>query len=137
MLINTPLPGGTVSLPTALSVALPFALITVFLLRLVIRARHGKVTTGDLGMIGEIGRVETALGPSGKIYVHGELWEAVSTTPVSPGDLVRVRSVEGLTLQVDPVSNSHPAPVQPPPEAPAEPKTQAETSPGQETTKGA
>jgi membrane-bound serine protease (ClpP class) len=136
MLINTRLPGGSVSLPTALSVALPFGLITIFLLRLVIRARHGKVTTGDLGMIGEIGRVETALGPSGKIYVHGELWEAVSPTPVSPGSLVRVRSVEGLTLQVDPVSNSRFTPANRPPEA-TEPGIQAESAPGQETTKGA
>jgi membrane-bound serine protease (ClpP class) len=137
MLINTRLPGGSVSLPTALSVALPFGLITIFLLRLVIRARHGKVTTGDLGMIGEIGRVETALSPSGKIYVHGELWEAVSPTPVSPGGLVRVRSVEGLTLQVDPVSNSRPTPVQSPPQAHTGANVQAETSPGQETIKGA
>lgn len=137
MLINTRLPGGSVSLPTALSVALPFGLITIFLLRLVIRAQHGKVTTGDLGMIGEVGRVETALSPCGKIYVHGELWEAVSPTPVSPGGLVRVRSVAGLTLQVDLVSNSHPAPVLPPPEAPTEPKVQAESAPGPQTAKGA
>ncbi len=61
MLINTRLPGGTVALPTALSVALPFALITVFLLRLVVRARRVKATTGVIGMIGEMGRVQTAL----------------------------------------------------------------------------
>jgi membrane-bound serine protease (ClpP class) len=129
MLINTRLPGGSVTLPTALSVALPFALITIFLLRLVIQARGQKVTTGDVGMIGEIGRVESVLAPRGKITVHGELWEAVSREPVSPGDLVRVRSVEGLTLQVEPVSSSHPGPPK------QESKAESETS--QETSKGA
>jgi membrane-bound serine protease (ClpP class) len=129
MLINTRLPGGSVTLPTALSVALPFALITVFLLRLVIQARGQKVTTGDIGLIGEIGKVEVALAPHGKIYVHGELWDAISREPVSPGGLVRVQSIEGLTLQVEPVSNSHPGP--------ARPADHAKSEPSQETAKGA
>jgi len=129
MLINTRLPGGSVALPTALSVALPFALITVFLLRLVIRARHVKVTTGDIGLIGEIGRVERVLAPRGRITVHGELWEAVSREPVSSGDFVRVRAVEGLTLQVEPVPNSQPGL--------PKPETRAESEHSQETAKGA
>ena len=122
MLINTRLPGGSITLVTALSVALPFALITIFLLRLVIRARHAKVTTGDEGLIGEIGTVETVLAPRGQIYVHGELWEAVSPETVSPGSLVRVISLQGLTLQVEPIPNSNPG--------------SAESKPSQETTKG-
>jgi membrane-bound serine protease (ClpP class) len=129
MLINTRLPGGSVTLPTALSVALPFALITIFLLRLVIRARQVKATTGDVGMIGEIGRAENALAPRGRVTVHGELWEAVSRQPVSPGDFVRVRAVEGLTLQVEPVPNSH--------AGSQNQESKAESEHSQETTKGA
>ncbi|MBI4459607.1 MAG: nodulation protein NfeD [Acidobacteria bacterium] len=107
MLINTRMPGARITLLTALSVALPFALISIFLLRLVLRAQHVQVATGDVGLIGEIGRVESALSPRGKIYVHGELWEAVSPDSVPSGSLVRVKSVEGLTLQVEPVANTH------------------------------
>ena len=103
MLINTRLPGASVSLATALSVALPFGLITVFLLRLVLTARGLKVSTGTVGLIGEIGLAETALAPAGKIYVHGELWDAVSPEPVAPGASVRVRSLEGMKLYVEPV----------------------------------
>ena len=123
MLINTRMPGARITLLTALSVALPFALITIFLLRLVIRSRHGKVTTGDVGLLGEIGTVEIALAPRGQIYVHGELWDAISPEPVSPGNLVQVKSVEGLTLQVEPIPKSNPG--------------SAESQPSQETTKGA
>ena len=89
MLINTRLPGGSITLATALSVALPFAAITVFLLRLVIRAQAAKSVSGDVGMIGEIGKVETALAPEGKIFVHGELWDAVSKAPVPAGTVGR------------------------------------------------
>jgi len=104
MLINTRLPGGSISLWTALAVALPFALITVFLLRLVIRARQMKVATGTSGMVGEVGRAETALSPEGKVHVHGELWDAYSAQPIPAGAAVRVLSLDGMRLEVEPVT---------------------------------
>jgi membrane-bound serine protease (ClpP class) len=119
MLINTRLPGGGITLVTALSVALPFGLITMFLLRLVLRARQMKVATGDVGMIGEIGRVEVPLAPAGKVIVHGELWDAVSSEPAGRGTPVRVQSVDGLTLRVEPVSHSHPGPAESEPTVPS------------------
>lgn len=110
MLIDAKLPGGSVAWPVAVAVALPFGGITIFLLRLAVRARRSKVATGDAGMLGEIGRVETALqrsgeqGPAvGKVFTHGELWEAVSEQPLAAGTVVRVKSMQGLTLHVEPV----------------------------------
>lgn len=88
---------------TAFGVAFPFALITVFLVTLVIRARRSKVETGDAGMIGEVGRAHTALNPEGRVFVHGEFWEATASTPVEAGSRVRVKQVEGLRLVVEPV----------------------------------
>jgi membrane-bound serine protease (ClpP class) len=60
-------------------------------------------------MIGEIGIAETPLSPSGKVFVHGELWDAVSTVPVPAGERIVVRQVDGLKLQVDPVAATRPA----------------------------
>jgi membrane-bound serine protease (ClpP class) len=48
------------------------------------------------------------LGPSGKVFVHGELWDAVSTIPVPAGEQIVVRQVDGLTLRVDPVAAAKP-----------------------------
>jgi membrane-bound serine protease (ClpP class) len=111
MLIDSRLPGGGVALPVAVAVALPFGLITIFLLRLVVRARRAKVSTGDTGMVGELGRVEIAIqaanesGPAeGKVYVHGELWSAVSDAPIAAGTQIRVRSMQGLVLNVEPLA---------------------------------
>ena len=125
MLINTRLPGASVTLATALSVALPFALITVFLLRLVIRARQAKVSTGEAGMVGELGRAETPLDPEGKVLVHGELWQAVSSEPVPPGSWVRVKSLDGMTMHVEPVSRPQPAATAPGPQPQSEPRESA------------
>lgn len=88
---------------TALGVTLPFAAITVFLLALVIRARAHKVVTGAAGMVGECGLAHTALEPEGRVFIHGEFWDAVSSKPVPAGARVRVTSVDGLTVHVEPV----------------------------------
>ncbi len=105
LLVESPLPELRIRLGTAIGLALPFALITTFLLSLVIRARANKVITGPVGMMDEIGVAQTALEPSGKVFVHGEYWDAVSSLPVRAGDRVRVRGMEGLTLKVEPESN--------------------------------
>jgi membrane-bound serine protease (ClpP class) len=103
-LIRSPLTSGGVSLGVALAATLPFALITVFLMRLVLRSRSWKSTTGREELIGEEGIAISGLGAGaeGMIRVHGELWQAVSSRPVPEGKSVRVRSVEGLKLHVEP-----------------------------------
>jgi membrane-bound serine protease (ClpP class) len=73
-----------------------------------VRARRNKIVTGKQGLIGEIGVAETALSPAGKVFVHGELWDAVSAVPVSVGEQIVVRQVDGLTLRVDPVAAVRP-----------------------------
>jgi membrane-bound serine protease (ClpP class) len=73
-----------------------------------LRARRNKVVTGEQGLIGEIGIAETALSPVGKVFIHGELWDAVSTLNIPAGERVVVRQVDGLTLRVDPVASSKP-----------------------------
>ena len=54
-------------------------------------------------MIGEIGTVTVPLTPGGKIFVQGELWDAVAPLNVPAGERVVVRRVENLRLQVEPV----------------------------------
>lgn len=87
---------------TALAVTLPFALITMFLLTLAVKARANKSTMSDSGLMNEIGVARTALEPAGKVFIRGEYWDAESSTPVSVGGEVRVVAVEGLKLKVAP-----------------------------------
>jgi membrane-bound serine protease (ClpP class) len=103
-LIRSPLTAGGVSLGVALAATLPFALITVFLMRLVLSSRTWKSSTGREELIGEEGIAISGLpaGAEGMIRVHGELWQAVSPRAVPEGKPVRVRSVEGLKLHVEP-----------------------------------
>ena len=85
---------------------LGLGLVLYRVLRLAVHSHRHRVTTGDLGMIGLIGRVETPLEPAaepGKVFVHGELWRARSGLRLPPGAAVRVTRVDGLTIDVEPL----------------------------------
>jgi membrane-bound serine protease (ClpP class) len=103
LLVDGPIPEMRVRLATALAVSVPMGLITVFLMSIALKARRNKIVTGEQGMVGEAGVARTSLAPRGKVFVHGEVWDAVSSTPVAAGESVVVRKVEGLQLVVDPV----------------------------------
>jgi membrane-bound serine protease (ClpP class) len=102
LLINGP-PEVRIHYSTAISVAVPFALITMFLVSIVIQARKNKVLTGVTGMIGEVGIASTPLAPEGQVLVRGEYWDAVADANISLGTKVRVKAVESLKLRVEPV----------------------------------
>jgi len=102
LLIDSPLPEMRIRLSTALAVALPFALITAFLFSIAARARANKAVSGAEAMIGEIGTAVEDLNPAGRIFVHGEYWNAASPTPIQAGKSARVVGIEGLQLFVEP-----------------------------------
>jgi membrane-bound serine protease (ClpP class) len=113
LLVDSPIPEMRVHLLTALAVSIPLGLITAFLMSIALRARRNKLVSGAQGLIGETGIAQTALAPRGKIFVHGELWDAVSSSEVSIGQSVVVRRVDGLLLQVEPLTVSRPVPAIP------------------------
>jgi len=103
LLVDAPIPEMRVHLLTAMAISIPLGLITAFLMTIAFRARRNKVVTGVQGLIGEIGVAQSPLVPEGKVFVHGEIWNAISSAPVPIGAKVVVRRVKGLQLEVSPV----------------------------------
>jgi membrane-bound serine protease (ClpP class) len=101
LLVDAPIPEMRVRLATALAVSIPLGAITVFLMTVALQARRNKVTTGMEGLVGKIAVAQTALSPAGKVFVHGEIWDAMASANVPAGDEVVVRRVDGLQLRVD------------------------------------
>jgi membrane-bound serine protease (ClpP class) len=101
-LVDGPIPEMRVHVGTALAVSIPIGLIAIFLTTIVLRARRQRVTTGREGMIGEIGVARTPVSPEGKVFVHGELWNATASAAIPEGTRVRVAGVNGLHLVVEP-----------------------------------
>jgi membrane-bound serine protease (ClpP class) len=111
LLVDAPIPEMRVRLITALAVSIPLGLITAFLMTIALRARRNKVVTGAQGLVGEIGIAQSPLVPEGKVFVHGEIWNAVSSAPLPIGAKVVVRRVQGLQLEVSPVPAASQTPV--------------------------
>ncbi|MFY9562572.1 MAG: nodulation protein NfeD [Terriglobales bacterium] len=108
LLVDAPIPEMRVRLVTALAVSIPLGVITAFLMSIALRARRNKVVTGSEGLIGETGLAQTTLSPQGKVFVHGEIWDAISSVSIPAGERVIVRKVDGLTLQVEPMPIARP-----------------------------
>jgi membrane-bound serine protease (ClpP class) len=102
LLVDGPIPEMRVHLITALIVSVPIGVIAVFLMTLVIRAHKNPVMVGTEAMIGELGVARTPVGLEGKVFVHGELWNAMAPVPIEEGKRVRVRGIEGLRVIVEP-----------------------------------
>jgi len=108
LLVDAPIPEMRVHLGTALAVSIPLGAITATIMGLALKARRNKVVTGAQGLVGEIGVAQTPLSPAGKVFIHGELWDAVSSAHIAAGQRVVVRRVDGLQLEVEPVLQRSP-----------------------------
>jgi membrane-bound serine protease (ClpP class) len=89
----------TVLVPTIMVVSGFFIIIS----GLVFKSHLLKPKTGARGLLGEIGVVKDPILQEGKVFVHGELWRAMSKNPIEKGAKVRVLKVEGLVLEVEPI----------------------------------
>ena len=93
MLVKAPIPEMKPSLGLVLPVALSFAAVLIFLVALVVRAHLRRSVSGREGLVGEVGVARTALAPEGKVFVHGELWNAVADEPLARGARIKVVEV--------------------------------------------
>jgi membrane-bound serine protease (ClpP class) len=114
MLVRSPLTHAGVSLGVAAGATVPFAVITVLLMRLVLKSRSWKPAMGREQFVGKSAEVTAPLLKSvdgeifqGMVRLNGELWRAVAREAIPQGVRVRVTGFEGLTLHVVPAE--HPA----------------------------
>lgn len=96
-------PGFRLSLAYIVPAALMTAAFFAFVVGAALRAQLKPAQTGREGMLGRTAEVVSPLGlGGGKVFVEGELWNAVSDSPIEPGRPVEIVAVDGLTLKVKP-----------------------------------
>ena len=64
------------------------------------KARQSQVSTGAEGLIGETGTTRSVVHKTGKIWVHGEIWNAFADEEIAEGKEVEVVAVKGLKIKV-------------------------------------
>ena len=100
MLIDSDAPYLKISLKVILPAVITLAAFFIILLRVAIRARRSRVTSGAEGLVGEEGEARTDIDPQGDVFIQGAHWGAYSDLPLRKGDRVVVLKVEGLKLKV-------------------------------------
>jgi len=101
-LVAAPVPEMGVNPFVALAVSAGFGGITVFLVRLAVRARRRKALIGADALVGSQATAMEPLSPEGHVLVEGEIWRAVASEPAPAGAALRVVSHEHMLLHVVP-----------------------------------
>ncbi len=109
MLFEGPIPALRLPPSLVLPIAITFVALVAIAMRFVVAAQRARVATGVEGLAGEIGTVTQDLDGDGKVFVHGEIWDARSGDgPLPVGTRVRVVKAEDLRLTVEKVENDQP-----------------------------
>ncbi|KFI05794.1 serine protease [Massilia sp. BSC265] len=105
MLIDTELPGFGIPVGLVVTLAVGSALLMFGTAHLALKTRRRPVASGAAAMIGTLCSVErhdAARPHEGWVRVEGELWHAISATPLLPAQTVRIVGRSGLILEVVP-----------------------------------
>lgn len=101
------------TLRVSLEVIMPVALIIsgflLFVVQAAIRSFRRQVTTGLEGLVGLIGEARSVVADKGKVFVNGEIWDAVAESGIINADAAVevVEVLDGLKLAVKPVKQNH------------------------------
>ena len=101
ILIDAPIKEMRMSLSFVLPLAIILSLIFVLILLLVIKTYKTKIKTGEEGIIGEIGEAVSDIKNKGKVFVHGEWWNAESDEKIKKGSKIKVIAKNGMILKVE------------------------------------
>jgi membrane-bound serine protease (ClpP class) len=102
LLFDTPNSDLTIDRSIIFTAIATMATLVLAISYLVFRSQKAKPTLGMEGLIGEIGEVRAKLSPSGKVFVHGEYWNAQTQADgqIDVGERVQIVGYEGMNLKV-------------------------------------
>ncbi len=101
MLFDAPIPEMRISFKVIATSVFLIAATMAFLVFMVVALHRKKPVTGIQGLLQETGIAQTDIHENGRIFVHGELWNATSSEPIPKGEKVKIVSADGLTLRVE------------------------------------
>jgi membrane-bound serine protease (ClpP class) len=102
MLVKTDAPFMKVSLEFVVPFAMMVGAMLMTLTWMAVRTQRRAAVTGIEAMVGSIGVAKTDVAPRGRVFVQGEIWDAMSDEPIREGEEAQIKAVSGLTLKVAP-----------------------------------
>jgi membrane-bound serine protease (ClpP class) len=106
ILLDTDAPGYGLSIPLILTFAAASALLLIFVVGMLIRARRRPVVSGAEELLDAEGLAISGFPGPGSVRLHGEVWSARSEVPIAAGQRVKVIGRDGLVLLVFPTTDT-------------------------------
>jgi membrane-bound serine protease (ClpP class) len=107
ILLDTNVPGYGISPGLIAAVALVSAAFFIFVVGMAVKARRRPIVSGQEELVGAIGTILEDFENDGRVRIHSEVWNAHSSVPLQKGQQVRVRSMRGLVLNVEPLTREN------------------------------
>jgi len=107
ILLDTEVPGYGISPALIAAVALVSALFFIFIIGMAVKARRRPIVSGQEELLGALGTVLEDFESEGRVRIHSEVWNARSRVSLRKGEQVRVLSMQGLVLNVEPISREN------------------------------
>jgi membrane-bound serine protease (ClpP class) len=101
ILFRSPYAFMRVSIPLLGAFTVATLAIAIFLVSISARLQKRRSVSGAEGMRGERGQVQSWSGDHGKIFIHGEIWDAYGPKDLDEGSEVAVKSTNGMKLEVE------------------------------------
>ena len=105
MLIDTELPGYGINMGVVAGVTVSTVAFFLMALGMVLRNRHHPVVSGEEEMLGSLCTVLEDFSDEGRVLAHSEHWTARTQTPLKKGDQARIKAIDGLILDVEPLKD--------------------------------
>lgn len=100
MLFESSAPFLRVSYAVIFSTVAALSAVFIFIITMAVRTFSRHVATGLEGLVGLVGEASTVIDKRGKVFVHGELWEARSDEIIEKGERVEITDIKGMLLHV-------------------------------------
>ncbi|MDH3413426.1 MAG: nodulation protein NfeD [Gammaproteobacteria bacterium] len=103
ILFDTDVEGFQVSMPLVITIGAAAGVLFSATIMIALRQRRRPVVSGQEEMVGALAEALENFDESGKVRTHGEIWSARTQRPVKAGQKLRIKNIQGLTLEVEPV----------------------------------
>ena len=105
MLIDTELPGYGINMGVVAGVTVSTVAFFLMALGMVLRNRHHPIVSGEEEMLGSLCTALEDFSSEGRVLAHSEHWTARTQTPLKKGDQARIRAIDGLILDIEPLED--------------------------------
>jgi membrane-bound serine protease (ClpP class) len=106
IMFDSDIPGFGISYAFVIGIALVFAVLVVWLVGFLLKLRRRGAVSGTASIIGGIATAVEDFTGNGKVWLEGEAWQARSALPLTKNQQVVVRTMDGLILVVEPLTDA-------------------------------